>query len=83
MRDLGTSQDVIFTLGHVIQCNSFPTLTPLSSEFLPKVNRSVSTFWVVIPVVDADSVIVVSIEMLSIECCCVAVWQTNATLHYY
>ena len=46
MEDLGTIQDVSFTLGLVIlarEWNSFPTL-PLQSELLPRVSRSVSTF---------------------------------------
>ena len=65
------SQDVSFTLGHVIQF-FFATLFPPSH---PLVSSCLSSFFYV---VDSDSVITVMlIEILSIKCCCIVMWQTN------
>ena len=83
MGNLGTSQDVSFTLCHVSQfsflagqCNSFPTLPPLS-ELLPRVySGSVSTFFGSFFAFFVDSNSVMLIE-LSIKCCCIIVWQTK------
>ena len=77
MRDLGTSQDVSFTLCHVVsfsffagQCNSFPILPPLIAYSF----QCLGSFS---PVVESKFVIIVMLIEVSIKCCCIVVWQTK------
>ena len=86
MGNLGTSQDVSFTLCHVSQfsflagqCNSFfPPSHPLVSYCLEFILEVYQHFLVVfLPLVDSNFVIIVMLIEVSIKCCCIVVWQTK------
>ena len=71
------SQNVIFTLCYVVsfsflagQCNSSPTLPPLSVSVLSRVYQRLGSFS---PVVESSSVIIVMLIEVSIKCCCIVV----------